>query len=168
MEHAGQAGAHGPGGVGPVVRTGHLTDEDAVLGLHARCSAQTLLCRYHAPTESISARLVRELLAPPGGASLLAEVNGEVVGMAVLAPHPESGAVEVGLLVEDGWQRRGVGATLLRHAAQVALDRGHDQLLAVGRPGNGAVAPTFGSAGLAYRVLRSEGLVEVVADLSAA
>lgn len=147
------------------IRTTLPVDAVAVREMHARCSAGSLFRRFNTGMSTVPARLVDALLAPPGGVSLVAEAGDQVVGMAVTAPLPGTGAAEVGLLVEDAWQRQGIGSRLLRSAAHVAAESGFERLVAISQPDNPAVPPTFARAGLPARVLRHDGVTEVSCSL---
>jgi GNAT superfamily N-acetyltransferase len=88
------------------------------------CSAQTLRRRFFLPrdpaVEAVLARYGRYLLAgPPHGLALAAMLAGQPVGLLNLAPaeSPSAGRqLELGILVADPWQRRGIGTALLDHA----------------------------------------------------
>ena len=59
----------------------------------------------------------------PASVALVAVVGSEVVGTARFdRGNPDAGA-EVGIIVEDAWQGRGLGRLLLRRLAQEALAR---------------------------------------------
>ncbi|MDQ4007374.1 MAG: GNAT family N-acetyltransferase [Actinomycetota bacterium] len=149
-----------------VLRTGDPSDQPAVLRMHDRCSAQSLSRRYHAPLPRLSPRVAQHLLAPPGGTSIVAEAAGELVGMSVLAPLTDpAGTAEVGLLVEDAWQRRGVGSRMLLECTRIAAGGGFTQLVAHAQPDNPALVPTFGRAGLVARMHREDGLLLVTTRL---
>lgn len=102
------------------VRLARLDDADAVAAMLARCSPETRRRRFHGRVGEITpGHLRRYLLAPE---ARLAEAGGRVVGLAVLGqPHREPDVRELGVVVEDAWQRRGIGrrlvADLLAHAA---------------------------------------------------
>jgi GNAT superfamily N-acetyltransferase len=150
----------------PVLRAGHPSDQAAVLRMHDRCSAQSLSRRYHAPVPRLSPRVAQHLLAPPGGTSIVAQAAGELVGMSVLAPLPSrAGSTEVGLLVEDAWQRRGIGARMLRDCARIATREGFTQMVAHAQPDNPALVATFARAGLVARMHREDGLLLVTTGL---
>jgi ribosomal protein S18 acetylase RimI-like enzyme len=105
------------------VRPAGHDDLDEVGDLHDRASAATLRSRYLAGGAPSRARLAR-LLTPAGGRTLLAVAgDGRVVAVATLATEGDLG--EVAVLVEDRWQRRGIGTALLRrllaHAERVRL-----------------------------------------------
>lgn len=140
----------------PALRRGTPADADAVVALHERCSAQTVYRRYHAPLPRVSTRFARSLLQPAGGLSLVLTVAGDVVGLGVLADG--SGGPELGLMIEDGWQRRGLGSRLLRALAQEAADRGTETVTCLVQPDNDAVLPTIDRAQLRARVSRIDGL----------
>ncbi|MDP9093480.1 MAG: GNAT family N-acetyltransferase [Actinomycetota bacterium] len=106
-------------------------DFGAVAAMHARCSARGLLDRYRAGGRPPSAvgieRLLRRTLA-----FVACTARGEVIALAVAAADPahSSSSADVGLLVEDDWQRRGVGRELITHLAGAAFVCGYTELIA--------------------------------------
>jgi GNAT superfamily N-acetyltransferase len=56
--------------------------------------------------------------------ALVAEIDHEIVGVARYDGRPEENDAEVAVIVEDGWQDRGVGTMLLHHLASVGARRG--------------------------------------------
>ena len=102
----------------------------AVAALHTRCSPRTLLERYRsggtAPSPVALEGLLRRTLSFVACTS-----RGEMIAMAVAAPDPthEQGAAEIGLLVQDDWQRRGVGREMVTHLAGGAQVCGFTQLI---------------------------------------
>jgi GNAT superfamily N-acetyltransferase len=126
-----------PGGAELTVRAATRDDDEAVRALHERSSAATLRRRYlgeaggRCPGEAggLGDERLRRLLTPTGGVTLIAETaDGEIVAMATLIAEGELG--EVALLVEDGWQRRGIGTALLRRLLGHAERRGFAALTA--------------------------------------
>lgn len=105
-------------------------DLTAVAAMHGRCSARTLLDRYRmggmAPSPVAIEQMLRRTLAFVACTS-----RGDVIGMAIAAPDltHEEGSAEAGLLVQDDWQRRGVGREMLTHLAGGAYVCGHTQLI---------------------------------------
>jgi GNAT superfamily N-acetyltransferase len=106
----------------PVVRIATLGDTRALARMHGRCSTETVNRRYGAPLARIDDRFARRLLSADGGALVVA-VDSEVIGLATLSAC-QDGRVEVALLVEDGWQRKGLGTRLLSSAARLACGQG--------------------------------------------
>ena len=104
-----------PDGAEIEVRQAVAADLPAVLELHASCSAQSLRRRYHGSGTPAPGRLGR-LIDPGYGLTLLAVTGAgrdeRVVAMANLIGEGEQ--AEGALLVQDDWQRRGLGTGLLR------------------------------------------------------
>ncbi|QWZ06457.1 GNAT family N-acetyltransferase [Nocardioides panacis] len=151
-----------------LVRTRYATPLDvaAVTDLHARCSPTTLRRRFHVPVTHVPERLVRQLVSPRNGWSVLAEQCGEVVGLASAGPLTAD-LLEVGLIVEDRHQGSGVGSRMLRDVARDAHERGYRRLVCLAEPDNDAVLPTVRRAGLEGVPEHVDGVVEVVVALPA-
>jgi GNAT superfamily N-acetyltransferase len=129
------------------LRRGHAGDLDAVLRMHARCSAATLHRRYAEPAPaSPRRRLARRALDPARALCVLAVAGEEVVGMAELSWAGSRGA-EAALLVEDGWQRRGIGTRLLHGLALAASERGFDRIGSARPPSDRAALAIIQRAG---------------------
>lgn len=112
---------------GPVVvRTARPGDLAAVERMHHRCSTDTVFRRYFSAVPAISPTLQARLLETR--LALVAEVGHEVVGLAHLAEH-KGQPVELALLVEDAWQRHGVGRALAEAALDVAELWGLDRVV---------------------------------------
>ena len=101
-----------PDGAELVVRRATPDDLDGVRRLHERSSADTLRRRYFGGGGPGDTRLARLLTPAGGGRTLLAVAGDRVVAMASLLAEGDLG--EIAMLVEDDWQRRGVGTALLR------------------------------------------------------
>lgn len=90
----------------------------------ARCTLPTRHGRFHAPVRSFPEPYLGEALA--GRAehfALVAEHDGAAIALASCRVDLDGGA-ELGILVEDRWQRRGIGIHLLSRLIQHADDRG--------------------------------------------
>jgi GNAT superfamily N-acetyltransferase len=149
-----------------LVRTRHATDDDvaAVQALYDRCSPHTLERRFHVPLSRVSAGLVRELVTPRRGWSLLAVQGEEIVGHGC-AGETSPGQVEVGLLVDDACQGTGVGTRLMSELAATAAERGYRSLLCCVAPDNPSVLPTVRRAGLPHESAYVDGMVEIAVPL---
>lgn len=133
-----------------VVRPATFADTAGLMEMHARCSAETVLRVFAAPMTRLDPRLARRMLLGGAGA-LVATVGHRVVGVAALADVVE-GRCELSLLVEDGWQRRGIGTRLLGAAARLGAGQGAEDVVLRGPAESpAAVAMVFGS-GLRARV----------------
>jgi len=98
---------------------------DTVRELIRRCSPESLQARFSLPgapyPDRVFTRYGRYLLAgPPWGTATLATVGGRPIGLLNLVVVAD-GLVEVGLLVADRWQGRGVATSLL--AAELTAPR---------------------------------------------
>lgn len=149
-----------PGDGVPVLRDGVVADADAVVAMHERCSQESRAQRYHVPMARLSRRTARHLCAPSGGASVLACVGDAVVGMATVAPWEELGddglsVMEAAVLVEDGWQGRGLGTALVRRTVAAARAAGADRVVWVVEHGNTAMLRTVAATRLRARVSSS-------------
>jgi GNAT superfamily N-acetyltransferase len=94
------------------VRQGAAADVPALAAMHERCSPHARRQRYlhsgAAPTPAALARLVNRR----HGRTLVVEHGTRIVAMANLMRDGDDS--EVALLVEDSWQRKGIGTMLLR------------------------------------------------------
>lgn len=150
-----------------LVRTREASADDVgtVVSLFDRCSKDTLERRFHVPVLHVPERLVRQLLAPTGGWSVLAEQGQEVIGHACAAPVAP-GAVEIGLVVDDAFQGTGVGTRLVRELATTARERGYDSLVCSVAPDDDAVLATVRRAGLDGVSSYEDGVVEIEVPLA--
>ncbi|MFI6762250.1 GNAT family N-acetyltransferase [Micromonospora sp. NPDC050417] len=142
-----------PDGAELTVRPATGDDLPAVAAMHSRCSAESRRHRYLGATEPTPQRL-RRLLEPARGITLLAVAGGvdgtpeRVVAMANLVGEGVAGAVS--LLVEEDWQRRGLGGALARRLVAYAGRSGHAVLVAH------AYADNLGLLRVLHRVGRLE------------
>ena len=141
-------------------------DLEQVLAMHRRCSPETLHRRFHVPMPSVPERIVRRLLSPGPGWSVLAVQREEVVGMACAGPlNPNE--LEVALLVEDAYQGTGVGTRLMRDIAVEARTRGYTGLVCTTQSDNDSVLRTVRRAGLEGVPTWADGVTEIAIPLAA-
>jgi GNAT superfamily N-acetyltransferase len=145
-------------------RTATLDDVEPVVAMHARCSPATLHRRFHVPVHEVPERLVRRMIAPPRGWSVVADQCGRVVGLGCAGPLSRT-ELEVGLLVEDAHQGSGVGSRMLRELAREGRVRGYRALICLAEADNGSVLPTVRRAGLDGVATIVDGVLEIVVPL---
>ncbi len=108
--------------VGVSLTAASTTDTAAVLAMLSRCSRQSLYHRFHGYTDGVA--YTRSLLSEgPSDENLLAWNHPTCIGMATIS-RDERGAGHLGVLVEDRWQRQGVGTRLIRAQFDLARSRG--------------------------------------------
>ncbi len=85
-----------------------------------RCTAMTLYRRFHGVTDGVS--FAQQVLADAAGHDSYAAWSGDrCVGLGDLYVRDDT--AEIGVLVEDGWQRQGVGTALVVALAGRARQR---------------------------------------------
>ncbi|MEV4925380.1 bifunctional acetate--CoA ligase family protein/GNAT family N-acetyltransferase [Streptomyces roseoverticillatus] len=139
-------------GVRPVVPA----DRAAVRRLYEHMSPENLRLRFFSggPLVARKAADALCLVAGPGDRALVAEADGDLVGLAEYhatpARPPGSGPVsaEVALAVADEWHHRGVGTLLLEHLVDCARADGLRELTAEALSENLPVIRVFADLGL--------------------
>lgn len=154
-----------PRGGAITVRRADTDDLAASRAMHERCSPATLRRRYHGPTDEAD-RYLDHLLSPRFGRTLAAQTaSGRIVALGHLLWDGDE--TEVALLVEDDWQRRGIGGELLRRLVSMARDAGTERVYAVTQASNTAMVATMRGLGLPLDYQIEEGTLVVTARLGA-
>jgi GNAT superfamily N-acetyltransferase len=126
------------------VRQAAATDVPAIVAMHTRCGTRTRQLRYLnggvSPTPTALARLVNRR----HGRTLVVEHGEDIIAMGNLMRDGEDS--EVALLVEDTWQRKGIG-TMLLHRLLAATDPPATEVTAVTAPTNTAMLTLLNRAG---------------------
>jgi GNAT superfamily N-acetyltransferase len=111
-------------------------DRAALAQMFARCTTQTRYRRFHGHVNVLPARYLNEALSRhPDHLALVALTTGRGEGcpegfpaasiVALASCRTDArGAGDLGVLIEDGWQRLGLGAALLREIARYAASTG--------------------------------------------
>ncbi|QIQ05941.1 GNAT family N-acetyltransferase [Streptomyces liangshanensis] len=153
-----------PEGEEITVRRADQDDLEAALAMHARCSARTLGLRYHGPLGDAD-RYLDHLLSPRFGRTLAVETSsGNVVALGHLLWDGDE--TEVALIVEDAWQRRGIGAELLARLAELAAEARSGTVYAVTQSSNTAMVAAMRSLGLPLDYQIEEGTLVITARLT--
>ncbi|MFF7802307.1 GNAT family N-acetyltransferase [Streptomyces olivaceus] len=148
------------------VRRADTRDVEAAKAMHERCSARTLGMRYHGPVGDAD-RYLNHLLSPRFGRTLAVQTaSGRIVGLGHLLWDGDE--TEVALLVEDAWQRRGVGAELLGRLVAMAAETGCESVYAVTQASNTGMVAAMRGLGLPLDYQIEEGTLVVTARLAPA
>jgi GNAT superfamily N-acetyltransferase len=105
-----------------VLRPATVSDTEAVLAMLARCSRESLFNRFHGFADGVAyfGALLRD---GPVQQTLLAWYGSTCVGVATLGVGA-TGIVDLGVLVADAWQRRGIGTRLTASLVDSARAKG--------------------------------------------
>ncbi|WP_392894176.1 GNAT family N-acetyltransferase [Streptomyces sp. LN699] len=148
------------------VRRADGSDLAAARAMHDRCSERTLGLRYHGPVGDAD-RYLGHLLSPRFGRTLAATTaSGKLVALGHLLWDGDE--TEVALLIEDDWQRRGIGSELLRRLLSMAVDAGCDSVYAVTQASNTGMVAAMRGLGLPLDYQIEEGTLVITARLDAA
>ncbi|WP_406728678.1 GNAT family N-acetyltransferase [Streptomyces sp. GD-15H] len=141
-------------------------DLEAARAMHERCSPETLRRRYHGPVGDAD-RYLNHLLGPRFGRTLAARTaSGRIVGLGHLLWDGDE--TEVALLVEDAWQRRGIGTELLTRLVSMATEAGCAHVYAVTQASNTGMAAAMRGLGLPLDHQIEESTLVVTARLDPA
>ncbi|MEU6575726.1 GNAT family N-acetyltransferase [Streptomyces sp. NPDC046805] len=154
-----------PEGNAITVRRADPGDVEAAKAMHERCSSHTLGLRYHGPVGDAD-RYLNHLLSPRFGRTLAAQTaSGRIVGLGHLLW--DGNETEVALLVEDQWQRRGIGAELLGRLVEMAVEAGCENVYAVTQASNTGMVAAMRGLGLPLDYQVEGGTLVVTARLDA-
>ena len=108
------------------IRLLQVADAYSLLRMFDRLSPESVYHRFFAPMPQPRRAALMHLAGLDSQAheAMVAEVDGEIVGVARYDGRPGEDDAEVAVIVEDAWQNRGLGTRLLRHLARVGARRG--------------------------------------------
>lgn len=148
------------------VRRADRADLEAARAMHDRCTEQTLRLRYHGPVRDAD-RYLDHLLSPRFGRTLAVQTaSGRLVALGHLLWDGDE--TEVALLVEDDWQRRGIGSELLARLVALAVEAGCESVYAVTQASNTGMVAAMRALSLPLDYQIEEGTLVITARLSAA
>ncbi|WP_406015677.1 GNAT family N-acetyltransferase [Streptomyces sp. NBC_00984] len=147
------------------VRRADSSDLGAARAMHDRCSEQTLRLRYHGPVHDAD-RYLDHLLSPRFGRTLAVQTaSGRLVALGHLLWDGDE--TEVALLVEDDWQRRGIGSELLSRLVALAIEAGCESVYAVTQSSNTGMVAAMRALSLPLDYQIEEGTLVITARLDA-
>ncbi|MGW3664922.1 N-acetyltransferase family protein [Streptomyces sp. NPDC005141] len=154
-----------PEGNAITVRRADVSDLEAAKAMHERCSPRTLSMRYHGPVGDAD-RYLSHLLSPSFGRTLAVQTaSGRIVGLGHLLWDGDE--TEVALLVEDDWQRRGIGGELIGRLVTMAVEAGCESVYAVTQASNTGMVAAMRGLGLPLDYQIEEGTLVITARLEA-
>ena len=94
--------------------------------MFSRVSSETIHLRFHIPYPEVPEWMLALMLDVDQDAKggLVAVAKGEIVGHAMYVRLADGNEAEMAIIVEDGWQSKGVGKSLLLELAHRARLRG--------------------------------------------
>ncbi|MEU2078880.1 GNAT family N-acetyltransferase [Streptomyces sp. NPDC013489] len=148
------------------VRRADQRDLPAARAMHDRCSARTLGLRYHGPVGDAD-RYLDHLLSPRFGRTLAVQTaSGRLVALGHLLWDGDE--TEVALMVEDDWQRRGIGSELLGRLVAMAEEAGCASVYAVTQSSNTGMVAAMRALNLPLDYQIEEGTLVITARLASA
>ncbi|MFD8418372.1 GNAT family N-acetyltransferase [Streptomyces sp. NPDC059466] len=148
------------------VRRADVSDLEDARAMHERCSSRTLTMRYHGPVGDAD-RYLNHLLSPRFGRTLAVRTpSGRMVGLGHLLWDGDE--TEIALLVEDDWQRRGIGAELVGRLVAMAVEAGCASVYAVTQASNTGMVAAMRGLDLPLDYQIEEGTLVITARLDSA
>ena len=132
------------------IRTATPWDGEALRGMFCRSSSETIYRRFHLPYPEVPEWMITLMLgADHHKEALVAVAEEKVVGHAMYVGLGDNTEAEIAIIVEDEWQSKGVGKSLLSELARRARLRGIEtfsgEVLATNRPMLGLAAMFAGT-----------------------
>jgi GNAT superfamily N-acetyltransferase len=121
------------------IRVATPSDSEKLRAMFSRTSSESIYRRFHLPYPEVPEWMVALMLgADHHKEALVAVTEKEAVGHAMYVRLGDVTEGEMAIIVEDGWQSKGVGKALLSELAQRARLRGVEtftgEVLATNRP----------------------------------
>ncbi|MEV7926619.1 MULTISPECIES: GNAT family N-acetyltransferase [unclassified Kitasatospora] len=152
-------------GTALTLRPAGPADRAAALAMHLRCSPASLRLRYHGPVRD-AGRYLDHLLDARHGHSLAATAaDGRIVALGHLMWDDDE--AELAVLVEDAWQRRGLGPALLRQLSAAARAAGVTTVYAVTHASNTGLITAMRRLAAPLDFRAEDGTLVITATLAA-
>lgn len=148
-----------PDGQTVCVRAAAPEDGERLRRMFSRLSGESQYRRFHSPFSRVPEWVVNQAVEADhyDRESLIALIDGEIVGQAMYVRLENGDEAEVAVVVEDGWQRRGIGYLLLFRLAEKARNHGIRAFTGAVLPENGAMRALVASSG-ALRYSKKDGV----------
>ena len=151
----------------PGLATLEASDADAVLGLFDGLSPESVYRRYFSPLarrQQLRASVAR--IDHHDREAVAAVEGGEVVGVAEYSRVPGSRLADMGIVVADAWQRKGLGTLLVAALAARAVEEGVDGFAVDIQGDNYGALRLFKRVAPGVRMTFSAGVGEAVIPLA--
>ncbi len=108
------------------IRTATPSDGEGLRAMFSRASSETIYRRFHIPFPEVPERMLKLMLDADhhDKEALVAVAEEKVVGHAMYARSGDGAEAEMAIVVEDGWQSKGVGKSLLWELVERARPTG--------------------------------------------
>jgi RimJ/RimL family protein N-acetyltransferase len=148
------------------IRALHSHEEQPIRVLHARLSPRTRYLRFLSPIPTLPDALVRRLACVDYRRRLAVVAEDEAAGAGVVALASFSAVdettAEVAVVVQDDWQRQGVGTALVSMLLDAAEKRGFDRFVATIAADNSIIRRLLNRFGRVVTSHTSLGVSELV------
>jgi RimJ/RimL family protein N-acetyltransferase len=146
-------------------------DQAAMLAAVDRSSSQSLYRRFFGPKRVFSKKEVAFFLNIDFANHVALVTVAEEKGRAVIVAGgryvvERSRVAEIAFVVVDEYQKRGIGAVLLRHLAIIARSVGINEFIAEVLPENKPMLKVFERSGFKINTRRGSGAIHVALQLS--
>jgi acetyltransferase len=142
-------------------------DEPLIIELHGRHSEHTIRMRFFSLVKTLSRdSLIRLCHLDYDREMALAAVKESaegamIVGVSRYYLHPETGAAEFAVVVQDSHQRQGLGRHLLKRLVEIAKEKGVRKLYGQVLRENGPMLALTASLGFSAPATVDDGVVKV-------
>lgn len=132
------------------IRAVERADHDQLQGLYEEMSPENLRLRFFGASRRSAESAADRACAPPrpGYRALLAERDGQVIGLAEYETAADGATAEISIAVADGLHHRGVGTLLIEHLVSAARAEGIVTFTADALSENSEVLRLFSDLGL--------------------
>ncbi|QYX75257.1 bifunctional acetate--CoA ligase family protein/GNAT family N-acetyltransferase [Streptomyces akebiae] len=132
------------------IRAVERGDHEQLQGLYEEMSPENLRLRFFAASRRSAELAADRACAPPrpGYRALLAEREGQVIGLAEYETGEDTATAEISIAVADGLHHRGVGTLLIEHLVSAARAEGIVTFTADALSENSEVLRLFSDLGL--------------------